>query len=89
MEDKVKDAILDNTSDDIVLDHLVALTLNEVLRGKPLFVSPLDEPYFFQKHFRRWVEEGLEEYRKANEIEAKNVRGLQETQFNSQVQQSA
>lgn len=89
MEDQVKDAILDGVSPDAVLDHLVALTLSEILRGKPLFSSPLDEPYFYQKHFRRWVEEGLEEYRKANEIEAKNVRGLQETQPGPQIYKSA
>jgi hypothetical protein len=83
MEDKIKDSILDGISDDPVLDQLVALTLNEILRGRPLFLSPLDEPYFYQKNFRRWVEEGLEEYRKANETEAKNVRGLQETQFSA------
>ena len=89
MEDKVKDAILDGVSQDAVLDHLVALSLSEILRGKPLFSSPLDEPYFYQKYFRRWIEEGLAEYRKANEIEVNNVRGLQKTQPGAQIRKSA
>lgn len=81
MEDAVKDMVLgDLPYDDPILEQLVRLTLLEVVRGHRLYQSPLDEPYFFQRHFKTWVEEGLVEYQKVKEIEEQNVRGIQETQ---------
>lgn len=77
----VKDSIMgDLESPDAILDRTIALTLQEILNGRPLFPSPMGEPYFYQRHFRSWVKEGLEEFRQSTKIEDTNVRSLQEAQ---------
>jgi hypothetical protein len=63
--------------DDSVLERLIWMTLQDVSGGKPLFSSPLEEPYFYQRHFKRWVSEGLEELRNLKESEKSHVQSLQ------------
>lgn len=68
LEDIVKDAIYTETSDDPVLLKLIEITMISITENRPLFSgSPLNEPAFYQRYFRRWVQEGLEEARKFKE----------------------
>lgn len=43
---------------------LIEITTTSLIDGRPLFASPLEEPYFYSHYFRRWVEEGLAERKK-------------------------
>jgi hypothetical protein len=80
MEDMVKDAVMGDLEDpDPILDRIIFLTTQEIVNHRYLFQSPLEEPYFYQKYFRKWVEEGIREYITARENEDENVRSLQET----------
>ncbi len=65
LEDLVKDAIYTETSDDPVLLKLIEITVTSITENRPLFPgSPLNEPSFYRRYFKRWVQEGLEEARK-------------------------
>jgi len=76
----VKDAVMGDLEDpDPILDRIIFLTTQEIVNHRYLFQSPLEEPYFYQKYFRKWVEEGIREYITARENEDENVRSLQET----------
>jgi hypothetical protein len=48
-------------TDDRTLGLLVELTVCSIREKKPLFTSIQDEPVFFRRHFRRWIEEFEEE----------------------------
>ena len=67
LEDVVKDAILTDNFDDPVLTRLIEITLASITEKRPLFPSILDEPEFYRSHFRRWVEEGMQERVKERE----------------------
>ena len=67
MEDEVKDAILTGISEDVVLLGLIEITLESINSGRPIYTNPLTEPSFYRKHFRRWVEDGLDEARRLSE----------------------
>ncbi len=56
--------------DDPVLDTLIELTLQSDTENRPLFPNLIDEPIFYRKYFKRWVHEGLLEY-KATQPKAK------------------
>lgn len=61
MAEQVKDAILLNEFDDLVLLRLIEMTVASIRSGRPMFPNVLDEPAFFRKYFRAWVEEALDE----------------------------
>lgn len=63
MEDHVKDAVLTNEFQDLVLLRLVELTIAADRSDLPLFHNLLATPAFFRKHFQAWVREALEERR--------------------------
>ncbi len=68
LEDIVKDAIYTETSVDPVLLKLIEITMTSITENRPLFPgSPLEEPSFFRRYFKRWVQESLEEVRKFKE----------------------
>jgi hypothetical protein len=72
MSDQVKDAILENRSEDPYLAGLVELTIDAILTGRPLFDNPLIEPSFYRLHFKQWVKEGIEEAQAIAADQAKN-----------------
>jgi hypothetical protein len=37
-----------------------------ILENRPLFLTILEEPVFYRRYFRKWVEEGMEEARRLN-----------------------
>lgn len=67
LEDYVKDAIISEASDDLVLMQLVELVLEET-ESRKAFPNLMDEPVLFRK-FATWVREGLREAERAREIE--------------------
>ena len=71
--------IITGNTDDSVLDYLVGLTLTAIGEARPLFPNPLEEPYFYQRYFRKWVAEGLEELRKIAASEAALIKEIQGT----------
>ena len=79
LEDAVKDLIVTGSTDDSVLDYLVGLTLTAIGEARPLFPNLLEEPYFYQRYFRKWVAEGLEELRKIAESETALTKEIQGT----------
>jgi hypothetical protein len=68
IEDEVKDAIISQSGDDPVLSEILLLIINSIHTGRYLYQSPLEEPAFYQKYLRRWVEEGLEELSKIDKV---------------------
>lgn len=62
-----------------MLDYLVGLTLTAIGEARPLFPNLLEEPYFYQRYFRKWVAEGLEELRKIAESETALTKEIQGT----------
>lgn len=60
MEEQVKEA-LSGESRDFHLGALLEITVLSIREGRPLFPSILDEPVFYRRHFKRWVEEYIEE----------------------------
>ena len=68
LEDTVKDAVLVGSSDAILMD-LLDLTIASINERRPLFQCVLDEPAFYRKYFKRWVEEALEEYARMKKVE--------------------
>lgn len=56
------------------------MTVTSIGEERPLFDNPLEEPYFYQRYFKRWVKEGLDEISKIEEQEAdtaKKVQGME------------
>jgi len=74
MQVEIKDAILEGGSDDKVLESLILLTMTEISSKRPLFPSPMDEPVLYAHYFRKWVKEGMEGLKKANERKQDAVR---------------
>ena len=69
LEDIVKDAVIQERSDDLVLLKLIELELVSINEGRPLFTgSPLNDPVFYRRYFRKWVREGLEEAQKFKNV---------------------
>lgn len=61
MEEYVKDAMLVNEFQDLVLLRLVELAVTAIRTERPLFPSIIQEPVFFSKYFQVWIREALEE----------------------------
>lgn len=64
MEEAVEEAMLTEHSDDPVLPLLIGLAVTSITENRPLFPNPFDEPVFYRRYFRKWVEDGLEEVSK-------------------------
>lgn len=64
MEEAVEEAMLTEHSDDPVLPLLIGLAVTSITEIRPLFPNPFDEPVFYRRYFRKWVESGLEEVSK-------------------------
>jgi hypothetical protein len=71
LEDEVNDAVLTETTEDPVLAFLIEVTMASIETGRPLFSNLFDEPIFYRRHFRKWVEQSLRE--------ADQIRKIQET----------
>lgn len=67
LEDIVKDAILEGGTQDRYLANLISIAIMK-LEGERLWDNLLDAPAFFTRFFLKWVEEGLEEYKKAADL---------------------
>lgn len=72
MEEYVKDAIITNEFTDLCLLRLVELTIYSIRNDRPLFPNPLQEPAFYRKYFRQWVDEAIEEKRVISEAQGHN-----------------
>lgn len=73
IEDYVKDSIVSGSADP-VLSIIIDLVLDAEQR--PLFFDPIREPYFFSRHVRRWILEGVKERSAINEGKKKLVESL-------------
>jgi hypothetical protein len=69
MEGVVKDAILEEDFADRILWNLIEITMAEITTGRPLFQTLREEPVFYRRHFRRWVEEAMGERSRLAELE--------------------
>ena len=69
LEDEVNDAVLTETTEDPVLAFLIEVTMASIETSRPLFSNLWDEPIFYRRHFRKWVEQGLREAAKIREIQ--------------------
>lgn len=83
MEDAVKDVILLEQEAEPVLERLIFLTLREVASGDKLFPTPLEEPFFYQRFFRPWVKDAIEEHGELKKSEESHVQSLLEEQSGS------
>ena len=63
MEEYVKDCILTNEFTDLTLLRMVELTIYSIQNERPLFPTLMQEPAFYRKSFRMWVNEAMEEKR--------------------------
>lgn len=73
MEEQVKDALVTNEFQDLVLLRLVELTVSAIRTERPLFSNLMQEPSFFRKYFQTWVREALEEREKLMASQQENV----------------
>ena len=60
LEDEVRKAVEDGT-DDLVLAKLVEITIRSIHTERELFGDLLNEPAFYARYFRPWVQSALEE----------------------------
>ncbi len=72
IEEVVKDAILTEECEDPILDQTLLLVINSISTGRHLYANPLEEPAFYQKYLRRWVDEGLGELAKLKKFTEKS-----------------
>jgi hypothetical protein len=61
LEDEVNDAVLTGHTDDKVLDTLLDITIASIKSDREVFPNPLTEPIFYRRHFKKWVQQSLEE----------------------------
>jgi hypothetical protein len=60
LEDEVYTAVTEGT-EDLVLSTLINITLRSIRTGRELFQDPLQEPVFYIRHFRPWVQAALDD----------------------------
>jgi hypothetical protein len=60
LEEEVRKAVIDGT-EDLVLTRLVDMTVRSIYSKRELFDNPLTEPVFYQRYFRSWVQDALDE----------------------------
>jgi hypothetical protein len=60
LEDDIRAAV-GGDSDDLILNHLVELSIASHRERRPLFPHILDEPAFWRRHFHRLVRQVLDE----------------------------
>lgn len=62
LEDYLKDYILEERSDDSLLNQYISLVRLEEKTRVPIFTSGLlDRPIFWERHIRPWILEGFRE----------------------------
>lgn len=62
LEDYLKDYILEEGSDDPILNQYISLVRLEEKLGIPAFTGGLlDRPIFWERHIRPWILEGFQE----------------------------
>jgi hypothetical protein len=69
-------AALGGDSDDLVLNHLIELTLASIRDERPLFQSIMEEPAFWRRHFRRWMKAWIEEEETLQDVQAQALKDL-------------
>jgi hypothetical protein len=60
MEEAVRNCVHGEVTD-AVLGLIVELIVTSLQAERPLFPNPLDEPIFYRRYLKRWVEEELEQ----------------------------
>ena len=60
LEEEVRNAVTD-TTDDMVLARMIEITIRAIQTKRELFDNLLEEPVFYVRHFRPWVETALVE----------------------------
>lgn len=78
MADCVKDSILTNDFEDLVLLRLVELALSAERSGRTLSPSLLGEPAFFHRHFQPWVREAIEERSRLEALERETALDIEQ-----------
>lgn len=61
LEDFVKDAIVTRMCEDKMLATVLDIATASITEGRPLYASVLDEPIFYRRYIKHWIEEGLKE----------------------------
>ncbi len=61
IEENVNDAILTSHTEDTILALLIEITTVALVENRPLFSNPLDEPIYYRRFFKKWVQDGLNE----------------------------
>ena len=62
LEDYLKDYVLEEKSDDMLLNHYITLVQLEDKLGLPAFSGGiLDRPAFWERYIRPWIQEGFQE----------------------------
>jgi hypothetical protein len=69
LEDYVKDYILENKTDDLVLNQYIHIVRSEERSGETYFFGGLkDRPALWERLIRPWIQEGFQELRKINSL---------------------
>ena len=69
LEEYIKDYVVQDLSDDPILNHLILLARTEEKTGTSCFsVGLLDRPALWERFVRPWILEGIQEKRKLIEL---------------------
>jgi len=60
MEDVVHQAVEDGT-EDLVLANLIEITRLDLSTNQPIARTLMDEPVFYRRFFKKWVQEAIRE----------------------------
>lgn len=69
MEEEVKDVILVGKSNDFTLVALLSIAKTSIQSGRPISNNILAEPVFFERYFKKWVQEGFDELELTDTLE--------------------
>jgi len=68
LEEYIKDAIITRSGDDRMLAIVLDIVLSSIADGRPLYPNIFDEPIFYRRYIKPWIEEGLREAAKIAEV---------------------
>lgn len=68
-------AVTDGT-DDLVLSRLIDITVRSIYTRRELFENPLQEPFFYARYFRPWVQSALDEKDALQSVHGQALKGL-------------
>lgn len=69
LEDYLKDYILEDKSDDPILNQYISLVRLEEKTGIPVCTGGLiDRPIFWERHIRPWILEGFQELQTISDL---------------------